>query len=282
MLLTISIVNWNTTPLLEALLRSIRNYPANCPCEVIVVDNASDDFDLKRMQELFQDVRFIVNSTNEGYAHGNNQAIEQSKGDYILLLNPDTEVTEGALDNLVRFMQQHPEASAAGGKLIRPDGSIDRSLRSFPYPGPIAWEFMGLAKLFPKNRTLAAYRMDYFDYEHAGEVDQPMGSCLILSRRAVETIGIMDEQFPIFFNEVDWLYRSKMAGFKVYYTPDAVIIHHGGGSTKQVAKRIMSVESHRSLLKFYQKHFKGRISPVSYWLTVCCIKTSKWLKETGA
>lgn len=281
MLLTISIVNWNTTPLLEALLGSISRTAPELECEVIVVDNASSDFVAEKMREKYPSVNFIANTENEGYAHGNNQALELSTGEYVLLLNPDTEVTESALENLVKFMQEHPEAAAAGGKLVRPDGSVDRSLRSFPYPGPIAWEFLRLSRVFPNNRLFSAYRMDYFDYETVMEVDQPMGSCLILSRKAIETIGIMDEQFPIFFNEVDWLYRAKQAGFKVFYTPDAVVIHHGAGSTKQVPKQVMSIESHKSLIKFYEKHFKKRLSPISYYLTIGSIKFSRFLMELG-
>lgn len=281
MLLTISIVNWNTTSLLKALLVSISNNAPKFEHEVIVVDNASSDFNLVEMHNEFPAVNFIANSTNDGYAHGNNQVMEQSCGDYMLLLNPDTEVTEGALECMVNFMQEHPEAAATGGKMVRPDGSVDRSVRSFPYPGPIAYEFTGLARLFPKNRRLSAYRMDYFNYDSVIEVDQPMGSCLILSRLAIKTIGIMDEQFPIFFNEVDWLYRAKQAGFKVFFLPNAVVIHHGAGSTKQVPKQVMSLESHKSLLKFYEKHFKHTLSPISYWLTVGSIKSSRLLMKIG-
>jgi len=263
------------------LLGSISRTAPELECEVIVVDNASSDFVAEKMREKYPSVNFIANTENEGYAHGNNQALELSTGEYVLLLNPDTEVTESALENLVKFMQEHPEAAAAGGKLVRPDGSVDRSLRSFPYPGPIAWEFLRLSRVFPNNRLFSAYRMDYFDYETVMEVDQPMGSCLILSRKAIETIGIMDEQFPIFFNEVDWLYRAKQAGFKVFYTPDAVVIHHGAGSTKQVPKQVMSIESHKSLIKFYEKHFKKRLSPISYYLTIGSIKFSRFLMELG-
>lgn len=281
MLLTVSIVNWNTTGLLRTLLMSIYAHSPSTDMEVFVVDNASKDFNLSQMQTDFPYVKYIVNQNNEGYAHGNNQVLEQAKGDFILLLNPDTEITDNAIQKLMDFMQQNPDAGAVGSKLVRPDGTVDRSLRSFPYPGAIAWEFTGFSKLFPKNRFLSAYRMTYFDYESTAEVDQPMGSCLMLSGKALKTIGLMDEQFPIFFNEVDWLYRVKKAKYKVYYTPDAVVIHHGASSTKQVAKRLMSIESHKSLLKFYEKHFKGQISPLTYYFVVACIKLSILIKETG-
>lgn len=278
MQLSIIIVNWNTTGLLTALLKSIERHAPSCEHEVIVVDNASDDFDEQAFKSEFPLVRLIANSTNNGYARGNNQALALAKGDYVLLLNPDTEVTEGAIDSLLTFMTSHPDAAAAGAKLIRPDGTIDRSVRSFPYPGAIAWEFLGLSKLFPNSRAFGAYRMTYFNYDKVAEVDQPMGSCLILSRSALDETGVFDEQFPIFFNEVDWLYRARTQGYKIYFTPDATVIHHGAAGTRQAGKRKMTCESHKSLLRFYNKHFKGKIAAPVYWLTYTCIRISMGVK----
>jgi len=278
MRLSISIVNWNTTQLLCALLESIRRHKPPFECEIIVVDNASDGFDVARFESDFPEVILIANSSNVGYAKANNQAITQSKGDCVLLLNPDTEATDGAVENLVSFAGSHPKAAAIGGKLVRPDGTVDRSVRSFPYPGPIAWEVLGLSKLLKRSPTFGAYRMTWFDYDEPAEVDQPMGSCLLLSRQAIERVGLMDEDFPIFFNEVDWLYRAKLAGYKVYFNPDAVFVHHGAASTSQVDKRKMRRESHDSLLKFYSKHFRGRLPCVTYTTAVLCIKLSKAIR----
>ena len=173
MRLSILIVNWNTSALLGACLRKL----GTDPCfEVIVVDNASHDFDEAAFHSEFPHVHLIRNFDNAGYARGNNQAMETAKGDYLLLLNPDTEVTEGAIESLLAFMDSHERAAAAGAKLVRPDGAIDRSVRSFPYPGPIACEFLGLSKLFRHSRFCGAYRMTTFRYDTAAEVDQPMGS----------------------------------------------------------------------------------------------------------
>lgn len=278
MRLSIVIVNWNTSELLDACLRSIRNFPPNGDYEVIVVDNASDDFDEHAFRAEFPQVQLIRNAENSGYARGNNQGWGESSGDYVLLLNPDTELTDGALNKLVEFMDAHERAAAAGAKLIRPDGTIDRSVRLFPYPRPIAWEFLGLSKLFPNSRRFGSYRMTTFAYDRVAEVDQPMGSALILRRKAMQEVGPMDEAFPIFFNEVDWLYRAKTAGWLIYFTPDATIIHHGGGSTTQVKRRAMVRESHLSLLRFYAKHFQGRISAPTYYFTVACIRLSLFVR----
>ena len=278
MRLSIAIVNWNTTSLLRECLRSIEAYPPPFDYEIIVVDNASADFDAPAFRAEFPSVTLIANEKNTGYARGNNSAIALSKGDCVLLLNPDTRVTEGALEALVEFLDTHPDAAAAGAKLVRPDGSIDRSVRGFPYPGPIAWEFLGLSRLFPRSRVLGAYRMTWFDYSKSSKVDQPMGSCLILSRKAIEDVGLLDEQFPIFFNEVDWLYRARQSGYEVYYTPSATVIHVGGASTRQAERRKMVRESHDSLIRFYSKHFRGRVFAPIYWFTIACIAVSGRLR----
>lgn len=278
MRLSVLIVNWNTTGLLATLLHSISQFAPPFEYEIIVVDNASEDFSEPAFATEFPEVTLIVNADNAGYAKGNNVAFEIASGDYVLLLNPDTRVTGPALEALVEFMQAHPEAAAAGAKLVRPDGSVDRSVRGFPCPGPIAWEFLGFSKLLPKSRRFGAYRMTYFPYDTVAEVDQPMGSALIISREALEAVGLFDEQFPIFFNEVDWLYRAKQHGYKVYFIPEAVIIHEGAGSTRQVKRSQMVKESHDSLIRFYKKHFFGRISIPVYYFTVACIALGRFLR----
>lgn len=279
MRLSVVTVNWNTTRLLQALLDSLRRYRPPFDCEVIVVDNASSDFEPASFSAANPDVKVIANEVNAGYAAGNNQGISESSGDYVLLANPDTEVTEGALEKLVEFMEAHPRAAAAGGKLVRPEGTLERSVRSFPYPGAIAWEFVGLARLFPKSRLFGRYRMTWFTYEQEGEVDQPMGSCLILSRKALEDVGTFDEQFPIFFNEADLLYRAKQKGYGVYFTPEATLVHHGAASTSQVDRREMVRESHESLMRFYRKHFKGRVFAPAYYFTVACISLGRHIRQ---
>lgn len=278
MRLSVAIVNWNTTRLLEECLCSIAEFAPPFDHEVIVVDNASADFDPEQFSIRFPTVRLIRNEFNAGYAKACNQAISISTGDYVLLLNPDTRVTEGALDSLVGFAHSHPEAAAVGAKLVRPDGTTERSVRGFPYPGPIAWEYIGLSKLWPHSTTFGAYRMTYFEYDKVSEVDQPMGSCLLMTRRVLDDVGLLDEGFPIFFNEVDWLFRAKKKGYKVYFTPDAVVIHHGGAGTRQADRRRMARESHDSLLRFYRKHFRGEICAPVYYFTVACIAVSRILR----
>lgn len=279
MRLSIVIVNWNTSRLLEECLRSIHRFPPTVHYEVIVVDNASDDFREKLLHIRFPEVKFIVNSTNLGYARGNNQGISGASGDYILLLNPDTQVTDGAIEVLLQFMELHEKAAAVGAKLVRPDGALDRSVRGFPYPFDIAAEFLGLSRLFPGSPLFGRYRMTGLSYTQDAEVDQPMASCLMLSGKAVDDVGPMDEDFPIFFNEVDWLYRARLKGYKVYFTPRATVVHYGGASTGQINRRKMIRESHESLIRFYRKHFLHRIPAPVYYFTILAIRIGVLLRR---
>lgn len=276
MRLSLCIVNWNTRDYLRESLASIFEFgPDGVELEVIVVDNASGDGSAAMVSTEFPSVSLLANPDNRGYAEGNNQALRVATGDYLLLLNPDVVLHPKSLSEALAFMKSHPDAGALGCRLVGVDGLTQRSLRSFPDPGPVLWEFLGLSRLLPKSRRFGAYRMTWFDYNSVIEVDQPMGSFLLFSRAALDKVGFMDPQFPIFFNEVDWCWRAKREmGFRIYYTPDVVVTHYGGGSTKQV-RASMVRESHRSLLRFYDKHYRSLAAPVR-WLIKSAILLNEW------
>jgi hypothetical protein len=276
MILSIVIVNWNTKDYLQACLTSIQACPPSKKHEVIVVDNASTDGSAKMVKSEFPEVTLMAGKKNVGYAKGNNKAIKKADGDYILLLNPDTEVSPGAIDSLLAFARSHPDAAAVGCRLISPDGSIQRSCRSFPDPKGVLFEWLKLSSLFSRSRYFGSYRMTYFHYDCDMEVDQPMGSCLLLNRQAIKDVGYFDEDFPIFFNEVDWCYRAKQRNWRIYFTPDAEVMHFGGASTGLV-KRKMAVESREALRRFYEKHYKSRMSPRLYALIMKAVDISTYL-----
>lgn len=281
MTLSICIVNWNTCDLLEACLRSIERYPPPEPFEVIVVDNASTDGSAERVRAMFPKVILIANTENRGYAGANNQAIQRAQGEFILLLNPDTEVHPQTFARALAFLRQNPQVGAIGAKQIFPDGRIQSSLRAFPTPLYLMFEVLGFAKLFPRHPLFSAYRYGWFDYERPIEVDQPMGTFLMVRRAVVEQVGLMDEAFPLFFNDVDWCYRIRQAGWKIMYVPDVVITHHGGASTSQVRLEAIQ-ESHRALERFYQKHYRKRFPLPIYFLIVWLIRVSAWLRVAWA
>ena len=276
MRLSVCIVNWNTRDYLRDCLTSLYEHPPrNADLEVLVVDNASVDGSAPMVASEFPQAILVANADNKGYAEGNNQALERATGDLLLLLNPDVVVYDGSLTRAVEFMAAHPEAGAMGCRLIGSDGKTQRSVRGFPDPGPVLWESAGLSRLFPQSKTFGAYRMTFFDYDQEAEVDQPMGSFLLITRAAYEKVGGLDLQFPIFFNEVDWCWRAKREhGFKIYYTPTVAVTHYGGGSTRQV-KASMVRESHRSLLRFYDKHY-ANIAPPLRWLIRRAVILNEW------
>ena len=276
MRLSICIVNWNTCDYLRECLTALTDYPPNGgDLEIIVVDNASTDGSAEMVRTEFPAVRLTASAANLGYAEGNNLALAQATGDALLLLNPDVIVHAESLTRAADFAASRPKLGAFGCRLVGTDGKTQPSLRSFPAPRPVLWEYLGLSRLFPKSYRFGAYRMTWFDYNSVIEADQPMGSFLWISRAAYEAAGGLDPQFPIFFNEVDWCWRAKRDfGFPIYYTPDVVVTHYGGGSTRQV-KASMVRESHRSLLRFYDKHYPNLAPPVK-WLLRTAVLLNEW------
>ena len=272
--LSVCIVNWNTRDLLRACLQSLKRCPPTAGLEVIVVDNASDDASGEMVAREFPEARLVANSENRYYAAASNQAIAVSRGAYLLLLNPDAEVTAGALDRLVEFLRSHPEAGAVAPRLVGPDGETQLSCRGFPEPGPLFADALGLARLLPRSRWLGRYRMAFWDHGDLREVEQPMASALLLRRPALDQIGAFDVSFPMFFNDVDLCYRLRQAGWRIYFEPAATVLHHHGASTSQ-ARREMIVESHRSLRLFYRKHYRGRLG---YWPVLALNRVALWLR----
>ena len=261
--LSICIVNWNTRDYLRECLRSIDDTARDLAPEVIVVDNASIDGSAETVGQEFPAVTLVANDENLRYAHGNNQALELARGELKLLLNPDIVVLEGALAELVAAADRHPRGGAIAPRLVNPDGSLQLSCRSFPDPDVVLYETLGLSRLFPRSRRFGKYRMGWWSYDTERTVDQPMASALLLRASALGEIGLFDEGFPIFFNDVDLCRRLWDEGWEVWFTPAASMIHHVGAGTSQVRPQMIA-ESHRSLLRYYQKHYRGRVNPMAY------------------
>ncbi len=261
--LSICIVSWNTRDYLDECLSGIRETSDEVSREVIVVDNASEDGSADMVRDEYPEATLIANDDNCGYAAGNNQAIEVATGEHVLLMNPDIVAHEGALDNLVDLLDRRPEAGAVAPRLILPDGSVQASCRSFPTPDVVLYEALGLSRLFPRSRIFGKYRMTWWDYDDERPVDQPMASALLLRGAALKEVGGMDEDFPIFFNDVDLCKRLWDAGWQIWFMPSASMDHVGGASTSQVPRRML-VESHRSFVRFYRKHYRGSICPIIY------------------
>jgi len=268
---SVIIVNWNTKEHLRRCLLSLTLHPAPCilHLEIIVVDNASVDGSAEMVRKEFPQVKLIANNRNIGYAAANNQAARLAKGRYFLLLNPDTELTPETIDKLIAFAESHPDAGAVAPKLVYPDGRLQPSVRSFPTPAALLFSALSLDKLFatahsPFATVFGRYRMTWFDYDEVAEVDQPMASALLVRREAWEQVEGMDETMPIFFNDVDFCWRLKKAGWRIYFLPDAVAVHYHGASTRLLGIG-KALATHQGLLRFYDKHFRPLMPAPLYW-----------------
>jgi GT2 family glycosyltransferase len=268
--LDICIVSWRARDLLRACLHSVVGNPE--ASDIVVVDNASADGTAEMLHADFPTVRLIANEENRSFAAGNNQAIRATRSPFLLLLNPDTEVQPGALRALLDVFAEEPRAGAAAAQLVLPDDSIQRSCRSFPEPAPILYDAFGFARLFPRSQTFGRYRMTYWGYDTRREVDQPMASALALRRAALDEVGLFDEGFPLYFNDVDLCYRLRQAGWRVIFEPTARVRHHHGQSTRLVRPAAL-LDSHRGLIRFYRKHYRGRIG----WFGYTAVTLGSWL-----
>jgi len=273
--LSVCIVNWNTRELLAACLGSLERTRGALRLQIICVDNASRDDSAAMVRTCFPAVELIANDTNRYYAAGNNQALERAAAPLVLLLNPDIVVHDGALQELLAALERHPEAGAVAPQLLLLDGSVQRSCRSFPDPAPVLWEALGLSRLFPRSRRFGRYRMTWWDHNDERPVDQPMASALLLRRAALEAVGRFDEQFPMFFNDVDLCRRLRDAGWQVWFVPEAKMTHHHGAGTRQV-RRAMVAASHDSFLRYYEKHYRGRAPLPAYWAVRALLRAGKW------
>ncbi len=254
MKISIIIVSWNVQALLEKCLSSIKKYTPGIELEVIVCDNASSDDTVTMVRSSFPDVTLIANTENKGFAAANNQAILQATGEYILLLNPDTELVEESLAQAVSIMENQPEIGIIGCKHLNPDYTLQPSVRRSPTLLAIALIISKIAKFFPKLPPLQWYLARDFDYDYATAVEQVAGSWMFIRRDVFDRIGLLDEKFFIWFEEVDLCTRARAAGFVIWYTPDIRIMHYGGQSFKQqltVKKQQMFI---KSAWYYFSKH----------------------------
>ncbi|MCI0519394.1 MAG: glycosyltransferase family 2 protein [Chloroflexi bacterium] len=247
--LSVVIVSWNTAELLRACLKSVlAELPAD-GCEVFVVDNASTDGSAAMMHSDFPAVKLIENAENVGFARANNLALRRAQGEMILLLNPDTEVKPGALGALLRFMAAQPGAGAAGARLLNADGSLQYSCSPAP---TLASEARRLFHL-PGMRPDGYYPMETWSLDAPQEVDVLLGACLLLRREALEQAGPMDEDYFMYSEEVDLCRRVQKQGWKLFWVPQAQVVHYGGQSTRQAAVA-MFLRLYQGKVIYFRKH----------------------------
>jgi GT2 family glycosyltransferase len=221
--------------------------------EVIVIDNASKDESPDMVETEFPWVRLYRMKENLGFTRGHNFALKERKAPHAFLLNSDTIVHPGTLNTILQYHATHSEAGIIGPKLLNSDGSLQYSCRHFPNPTAALFRNTPLGKLFPNNRFTRDYLMTDWPHNQEREVDWVSGAAFFASSELIEHVGVFDEGFGMYCEDVDWCYRAWQNGFKVVYLPTGVVTHAIGKSTDQVANR-MIIRFHRSMLRFYRKN----------------------------
>jgi len=285
--LGIVILNYNTRDLLRDCLRSVLASAGDFSFQVCVVDNASTDASADMVAAEFPQVRLIRSSENGGYSYGNNLGLRafgfrdqpanqqtnyhpelvEGQPTFVLLLNPDTVVPSTALFGLLAFMEVHPQAGIVGPKLLLMDGSLDLACRrGFPTPQVSFWRMLGLSKLFPHSPRFGRYNMTFLDPDQSAEVDSVVGACMLVRGAAIARVGLLDETFFMYGEDLDWAKRIKDAGWQVYYYPE-VIVHHVKRAAARHSPRAQ-IEFNRAMRIFYEKHYADQTPWWLHWPVV--------------
>ena len=265
--ISIIIVSYNTRSLLVACLRSIAATRGNLRLEVIVVDNASGDGSASAMGE-FAFAHVIANASNVGFGAANNQGVAASTGRYVLLLNSDTEIRGNCLEGMLSFADTHPAVAAFGCRVLYPDGTLQRSCMLFRSLTNLTLFATGLSKIFPRSRFYGRELMSWWTFNEARIVEVIVGCFMLIRRSAIDEIGMFDERFFMYAEEVDWCKRLQNAGMSAMFVPDWEITHVCGASTAPVA-RAMIPHLWGSTLKFIRKHHSGVYYAASVAVVAC-------------
>lgn len=254
MKLSIVIVSYNVKYYLEQCLRSVMRATIRLQAEVWVVDNASTDGSVEYLQTRFPGVHFVQNADNRGFSAANNQAIRQSQGEYVLLLNPDTIVGEDVLEGCVAFLDAHPQAGAVGVRMLNADGSFaPESRRGVPTPFTSFCKMSGLCRLFSLSTVFGRYYMRYLDANEANRIEIISGAFNMLRRKAIDHVGLLDERFFMYGEDVDLSYRLLQGGWQNWYLP-LNILHYKGESTVKSSFRYVHI-FYNAMLLFFNKHY---------------------------
>ncbi|HYI16454.1 MAG TPA: glycosyltransferase family 2 protein [Thermomicrobiales bacterium] len=276
------VVNYRTPDLTVGAIEHLRASELDGrELQVLIVDNGSDDGSAEQLAETFPDLQVIASTRNLGFAGGNNLAIEmvhaqvpvaaERDDTFILLINSDVEVAPGAIATCVEFMESHPATGIVGPKVVLPDGRLDLACRrGFPTPSRAFWKLTGLAKRFPGNPRFTGYNLTHLDEDELTEVDAVMGAFMLVRLAAVDAAGQLDETFFMYGEDIDWAYRIKQHGWRVFYVPAATVRHLKGATTRRQSYR-MIVEFYRAMWLFHRKHYANATFFLLNWLVAAGI-----------
>lgn len=273
--IAIVIVNYNTRELLRACLASIPAGFVTGSCDIWVVDNGSSDESLAMVRSEFPTVRCVQSDHNGGFAYANNLALRcilaaDNVADYIMILNPDTVITVGAIDVLVDYLRTNATVGVVGPRLLLPDGSLDLACRrSFPTPEVSLWRMTGLARLFPLHPRFGRYNMTFVAVSQTIAVDALVGACMVMPTAVVREVGLLDETYFMYGEDLDWCYRFKQYGWQIVYVADAVVHHVKRASSRQ--QPVQTIHYFYDAMRIFFRRYYADTTP---WLV-------RWLIETG-
>jgi hypothetical protein len=270
--LSVLVVTYNSRAHVEACVTSILTATSGIDREIIVIDNASADGTAAIVRERFPDVRVIALDHNRGFADGINHGLRETSGRHVLWMNPDAEFVGGSVREVMAWMDAHPIAGVVGGRILDPDGKVQRSARAFPsYGAVLGARYSLLTKLFPKNPFSRQFLRTDSSYDAIEPVDWVSGAFVMHTRAVSERLGGLDEGFFMYFEDVDFCYRAWQSGAQVYFHPGMTVAHLIGGSSAERPVALL-VARHRSLWRWYAKHFRR------FWLKDAVIWLGVWIR----
>lgn len=256
--ISVIVVNYNVEFFLEQCLNSIKKALKDVNGEVFVVDNFSIDGSVEMVRQKFPEFHLIDNKINSGFSKANNQAMKIAKGEYLLLLNPDTVVEEDCFRKVIQFMDEHTVCGGLGVKMVDGKGRfLPESKRGLPTPAVAFWKISGLASLFPKSKLFGKYHLGYLDANKTHEIEILSGAFMLMRKTALDKVGLLDEAFFMYGEDIDLSYRITQGGFKNYYFPETSIIHYKGESTKKSSVNYVLV-FYKAMVIFAKKHFSQK------------------------
>lgn len=276
--LSIIIVNYNTCQVTLNSLKSVYASELSYSYEVILIDNHSSDNSVTTIKNAYPDIELLENQANLGFSKANNQGIKLARGRYVLLLNSDTLLDPDTLQTMIQFMDEHPKAGASGCKLVLADGSLDKACkRGFPTPSAAFYYITRLSKLFPHNPKFNQYQLGHLPDNEHHQVDSLVGAFMLVRRTTIDQVGMLDEDYFMYGEDVDWCYRMKEAGWEIHYYPETKIIHLKGASSRRKPMKII-YEFYRAMYLFHHKHYRKRYS----WIVNAVIYTGITVSFLGA
>jgi len=263
--LSIVVVTWNNAGIIRQCLKSLQSISDYPDAEIILVDNASSDGTADIVEREFPAINLVRSRTNLGFAGGNNIGIRKSNGKYVSLINSDVVATQGSLDTLLQYMEEHPDIGVLGPKMIMPDGTVGASCMCFPTVANWFWRALALDVVFKHSRRFGAYLMTYFQYDRPSDVDVLTGWFWMIRREAMEQVGLLDERFFMYGEDIDWCRRFRDAGWRVVFFPRATAIHCCAASSSRAPVRF-HIEMMRANLQYCRRHHNS-LALAAFWLT---------------